>query len=384
MTRPELFFWFNSPPKVERGAYSHVAAVWGNTVHYVITQPLRQERINLGWDDGDYGDAKITTLPPSTDPAEFVAGILRESADAVHVFSGFSGTVGDYLTRVAGAPNRPKIAVVTERPGTYGPFVKKMLRLFGMGIKQRLIRRRISGAVDVLLPLGHAGVETFGSYGWPASKMFPFMYCPDVMTAPPTPTASTTAHPAVTRFLYVGRFSRFTKGTNTLLAACDRLNPESWHLGLVGGYGDHQSVTRAWIARHKNAELFENYSSAQVSKLMGEYDVCVVPSHFDGWNVVINEAFSRGLPVIATNQAISDEIVTKSGAGLVVRSHSARALAEALTYASEHPSDVAKWRARAEAFFPRISPPCVGDYLVSVLDHALLDVPSPRPTPPWH
>ena len=49
MNESEIIFWFDSPPKVGKGAFNYVANNWGNSVYYVFNNDFRQERKNNNW-----------------------------------------------------------------------------------------------------------------------------------------------------------------------------------------------------------------------------------------------------------------------------------------------------------------------------------------------
>ena len=102
---------------------------------------------------------------------------------------------------------------------------------------------------------------------------------------------------------------------------------------------------------------------------MQEYDVVVVPSRYDGWNLLVNEAINAGVGVIATNHAVSDEVVSSSGAGLVVPANNSKKFAEAMQLVIDNPNIIPTWKKNALDFIPRISPRTVGEYLIDILDH---------------
>lgn len=100
--------------------------------------------------------------------------------------------------------------------------------------------------------------------------------------------------------LYVGKFNEL-KGVSKLIQASTLL-PE-YNFYLIGGKpndtyldlgGNNENIT--FIDHLSKKELMHYYSAA---------DLFVFPTTNDVWGLVINEAFSKGLPTISTNKCIA-------------------------------------------------------------------------------
>jgi glycosyltransferase involved in cell wall biosynthesis len=69
-------------------------------------------------------------------------------------------------------------------------------------------------------------------------------------------------------------------------------------------------------------------------QVLGEFrrhDVLVFPSTYEGFGLVVLEAMSQGLPVIATPVGCAPELVRDGETGMIVPARSSRALADAVT-----------------------------------------------------
>src|SRR5690606_20486483 len=106
------------------------------------------------------------------------------------------------------------------------------------------------------------------------------------------------------KLLYVGRFSKYTKGTDVLIKSLSNIRNDNWKIDFVGGYGDHKKTVIKWIKENKNANFLGHWNSLDVCKKMQSYDICIVPSKFDGWNVLVNEALRANIGVICTEEAV--------------------------------------------------------------------------------
>lgn len=380
-TRPELVFWFDSPPCPGAGAFAHVAKTWGKPVHYFCVDRLSESRRASGWGDCDHGGALITILSEHPDSHRFIGEFLQEHPNAIHVCNGLRSRTTVYLERCLAPGSGARIALWSERPGVYGTRMQKVLRMASHPIVHRYYAWRYRSQVQVFLPLGTRGVETFARYGWNHDILFPFMYAPS-LPAIATHLNSRDEQPML-RMLYVGRFGKSTKGVDVLIAAVSQLSGDNWQLDMVGGYGDLKELTIKWAKEHPNVSFCGSWPSNEICQRMATYDVCIVPSRFDGWNVVVNEALHAGIGVITTDQAVSDELVRTSHAGTVVPAGDVTALRNAIQHVIDDPDTVEQWKNNALAYSSRILPQNVGQFLMDVLDYVFVDRDLPRPKCPW-
>ena len=140
-------------------------------------------------------------------------------------------------------------------------------------------------------------------------------------------------------FLYVGRLEPH-KGIQELLGAFAMQNETQQPVALllVGNGSMQGGLTKAALAdaricctgRLSGNALLDAYAAA---------DVFVLPSRFEPWGLVVNEAMACGLPVIATDRVgCSDDLVIEGKTGLLVPAESAKALACAMATLYEAPS----------------------------------------------
>lgn len=128
------------------------------------------------------------------------------------------------------------------------------------------------------------------------------------------------------RVLFAGSLGQ-RKGLSYLLAAAGRLagHVELTLLGAktVADCPALDAATRAhrWIPSLPHAEVLAE---------MERHDVLVFPSLFEGFGLVILEAMSRGLPVIATAHTAAPDLYTDGQEGFIVPIRSADAIVEKL------------------------------------------------------
>jgi glycosyltransferase involved in cell wall biosynthesis len=171
--------------------------------------------------------------------------------------------------------------------------------------------------------------------GFSDGRIWQGLYCPDAelisVNAPGDALHESRA------FGYLGRLSP-EKGIRDLLDAYQlylKGTPRPWKL-VVAGAGSmspevdrQQSVTRLGFMQ-----------PADLGAWMKTIACLVVPSRFEPWGVVVSEAATAGLPIVATEACGAvPHLVHDYANGRVARTGDARSLAECLTYIAGRSGD---------------------------------------------
>ncbi len=373
-----LIFWFEQPPKVGKGCFNYMTKAWNGKVIYAYLHDFNEIRKSVKWDDGDYGDAVMVDLSENTE--EKIKNLFETEADAVHVLAGFKSNIIKYLDNYIFS-NKYQFICFSERPGVYGKWWQRLIKRLYVPISEILIARKYQKYVKAYLPLGLQGVNENKHYGWKSEKLYPFMYDPvDCVT-------DKNVYPVNSpmKFLYVGRFSRYTKGTDILLKALNEVKADKslYTIDFVGGYGDMKDEVISWAENTENAAFLGSWNSLEVGNNMKKYDVCIVPSKFDGWNLLVNEATRAHIGIIASDEAVSHEVVAHSGAGIVVKACRPKEMAKAIEYAVNNPEVVKEWKEKSKIYSPKISSASVGDYVIDIINYECLGMGEKRPVCPW-
>lgn len=106
------------------------------------------------------------------------------------------------------------------------------------------------------------------------------------------------------------------KGIDALLAIAERIQNTEYY--VIGGKAPK------WIMydskdKHKHVHFVNFKTKSELAEYYCAADIFVFPTHHDSWGLVINEAFSFGLPVITTNMCVAGlELVHNSETGYIV------------------------------------------------------------------
>ncbi len=149
--------------------------------------------------------------------------------------------------------------------------------------------------------------------------------------------------------LFVGRLSR-EKGVDTMLAA--------WHtpkarmrLKIVGDGPLASEVAKA-AGRSEQVEWLGRQPGDRVLALMKDARALLFPSvWYEGFPMVIVEAYATGLPVIASDLGSMSSLIHHGRTGLHFRPGDPDDLAEQVGWASAHPAELRRMRGEARSKF---------------------------------
>jgi len=133
-------------------------------------------------------------------------------------------------------------------------------------------------------------------------------------------------------FVFVGRLVAH-KGLSDLLVAFKKINHEqpNARLLIVGDGPLRESLSRT-VKMNQAVQSLGRLDMDGVIEIYHAADVAVVPSHFEPWGLVVNEALAAGLPVVASDRVGSvDDLIEDGVTGKVYASGSIAELEESLS-----------------------------------------------------
>lgn len=158
----------------------------------------------------------------------------------------------------------------------------------GTPLSSDRIRRELDGyaCADYVSLLSEHSRESFIERGFPPDRLFVNPLGVDLSCFRPSPRPDGSV-----RILFVGAWSQ-QKGADLLLSAMERR--PSWQLTHVGTIGDADQ-------RHlSNVNYIGTRDHRQLSEIMRDHHVLVLPSRQDGFGMVLLEGLASGLPVVAS------------------------------------------------------------------------------------
>jgi glycosyltransferase involved in cell wall biosynthesis len=185
----------------------------------------------------------------------------------------------------------------------------------------------------VLCPSGFVK-ESFVRRGFPNERIFVVPYglsLPETITG----TEALPAGDGTFRVLYVGQVSP-RKGLRYLLSAFARLRHPRKELVIVGPMGEPSGIED--VSTPSNTVFRGVLKGEALAQAYREASVFVLPTVEEGLALVLGEALSFGLPVIATNHSGAEDLFESGREGFIVPIRDPNAIAEKLQHLADDPA----------------------------------------------
>jgi glycosyltransferase involved in cell wall biosynthesis len=159
-------------------------------------------------------------------------------------------------------------------------------------------------------------------------------------------------------FLFCGQMIA-RKGVDLLLTAFAELS-DTAHLLLVGREADLPALLASLPADVRERCEYAGFQPPEeLPRFFAQADVFVLPSRYDGWGVVVNQAIGAGLPVICSDMVgAGHDLVDEEVNGLKFPTGDAASLAEKMRRFVSEPALIERWgaasREKARTFTPAV------------------------------
>lgn len=366
-----LVFWQNMPTHLQAYWIRSLAGQDGVSVRVILESEIPEWRKHMGWEPPDYGlcSVMVGITPKLADT------VIREAgSDAVHVFSGLGVYPGVHRAFVACVEAGYRVGVMAESSLANG--VQGIAR----GLRGRIRYLRFGRRVQFVLAIGEAAPAWWRKIGFAFDRVFEFSYFPPGPLSRETPIEEVWPL-AGTRLLYIGQLIH-RKGVDRLLHALSQLGGADWKLVLVGT-GQEEANLKALTEKLHLANRVQFYgalANAEAMCVLSGADVLILPSRFDGYGAVVNEALCRGVPVICSDQCGGRQVVEMDPAfGSVFSTPSSLRTAMAKWISRGRRSEEATRSIQAAARC--VAPESGAKYFLQILSHVYKT--GLRPIAPW-
>ncbi len=340
----------------------------------VVQNELPENRRNCGWSVPILGLVRVITAPLNT----LTERLLSEREfDSIHLFSGIRAYPLPWKAFQLCATTRARMGIVSEAHNWHG--VKGKLVLVRGKVDVFRYRRRI----DFIMAIGQLGTKWFELCGFPKSKIYPFAYVVETPTLCDCKTRLQDRDSLSKVVLcYIGQLvSR--KGIDILVKALADLKFRNWTLHLVGDgpeKGQLKSLVRS-CNLDGSVSFHGRLDNAEAMRILAGSDLLILPSRWDGWGAVVNEALMRGIPAICTDRSGASDLLRGSYRGSVVEAGSVCSLNLALQeWLTKGPID-SDLRLRIREWSKCIQGQTVAEYLSGVIKNVIGN--GSRPVCPW-
>lgn len=362
-----IVFWQNIFSPHQSAAIRALADLPGCDVTWVAREAISAHRQRMGWLPPPLGNVHAVVAPTRSETEQLIHSQVDQS---VHIFSSLwipeLKSAFDSCSKTGAT-----VGLLSEAYDWRG--IKGKLRVARYTWQQHRSGKRIA----FVLAIGHLGMRGFKRLGYPPDKLFPYAYCVDSVCNQHADRASDTFH-----LVYVGACIR-RKGVDILLEALSGLAADTWDLTIVGDGPTRVALEKSVNACNLTGRVsFVGAKSNDVAQdLLKSRDLLVLPSRWDGWGAVVNEAILCGVPVVCSDHCGAADLIVNPLMGAVFPAGDAAALRDTLRARLEmgKPSARDSQLIREQATYS--SGPVLARYLLDVI-HAVKHH-TERPAAPW-
>lgn len=372
----DLTFWMNIPSFYQSDLFRSLIKTNEVRLHVIFTGRIPGERLRLGWED-DLSGLEYEFLDPKT-PVREAARKARARRNSVHVVNGLWAGKQVLAVLFNLYMLRSRYLIYSEAPdpaSSPGPLKKPLTRLLGAP----LVRNAAA-----LLPISHFAADFFRSYGASEDRLFPFAYfreVPDDSSRMGERSIDDRIH-----LLFAGQLVR-RKGLDILMEAVGSLKESGTNLQLhLVGSGDEESSLRKSVSEMNLGDTvhFEGaLPPGRIIERLSRADLLVLPSRWDGWGLVVNEAFMAGTPVMVSDSCGAADLVKEGANGYIFKSNDPSDLRKKLAEFIGAVGQREKMKLAAIETGKALRPANAAEYLVRILKGESVESVSQSQKYPW-
>ena len=358
-----FIFWHPILCKLQSAYLRNIAEK--HNVILVVERKLNSLRVEQGFEIPDYGKVEVIIAPN-----ELQINNLFQISDAVHIISG----VWAYKM-----PNKAlKLAIKKCLP--VGLFAESFNWMGTKGklrfIKYWLFKILYGKHIRFILTTGKRGQWCFESVGFKKSIIYDWAY---ISETPELPKLTQFEEKRKPQLIFIGQID-VRKNILSLVNVCKYLGIIN-QLRIIGGGTLLPGLKKA-IENTDCQYLGEVIQDKSYqNQIVADSDVLILPSLYDGWGAVINEALMCGTPVIASDNCGSSILIQNERGRIfsIKNNNLEKVLSDfikELPYSIEKREKIRNWALQ------NISGEVVAKYFDEIMQYVFAGTPQ-RPVAPW-
>lgn len=315
-----------------------------NKVVIVAEETINKSRKDMGWDIASLPGLDKCDVYVSPSPQQVEQLLCTNPENSYHLFSGIRGFHFVFQAFQCSLKYNLKRGLITERPNTFAFGHANGKPLWLHRIRFLIQDRKYAPHIQAVFAMGNDAVKYFHSV-WKQWDIFPFSYC--TYNEDFTNSLPTTTHPSSNiDFIYVGSLS-WRKAVLDILKAQNRIckhnKANNCQISYIGD-GAERNKLEAYIKTKTltNIKLLGKKKNSEIPDILAIHDILILPSIYDGWGAVVNEALSKGLYVICSDKCGAKELLNDERCGKVFRTRDYKQLATIMQYCIENITEIRK------------------------------------------
>jgi len=370
----KIVFWQNML-SYHQSAYIRALSNKKNIrVMLIVQEDIPEWRKGMGWNVPDFGNAKILIYPEKAE----IFQILKETEhDSVHIFSGIQA-----YTLVKAAFLQSLSFNITRGILSESKDLRGLKGIFRLGLG-KLEAFRFHNKIDFVLAIANLGVQWFQKCSFSKNKIYPFGYFVENFTENKCDFRKNIEYRKDKfHLIFIGQLIK-RKGIDILLQALSGLKESNWFLDIIGDGKERKNIENLSkiLNLSKRAIFHGAKNNMETIELLKTADLLVLPSRFDGWGAVVNEALMCGIPVVCSNACGAADLINGSFRGEVFKTESIRDLRQILAHWITQGRKTLELNSKIKKWYKAIEGKTAANYLLEVIASVLEG--KEKPIPPW-
>jgi len=275
-----------------------------NKVTLLVSKEWAENRKELGWEKPNLDGVEVFVSPDDNQINE----IFEAKANAIHSFGGIDAFPFVYKALKLAIKNKVRIFIHLEPLNLSG--LKGRIRI----VKYWLFKLRYNQYIDAILVKGFLGRACYEKVGFPKEKIWDWAY----FTESHDTLSISSTQPLIEKspsFLFVGALIE-RKNIVPVLEDVIQMSSGISKFSVIG-VGHLEDEVKKLAESDKKIKFLGKKSNHEVMDLMSSHDYLILPSLFDGWGAVVNEALMAGTRVIVSNKSGAASLLLNENRGYV-------------------------------------------------------------------
>lgn len=261
---------------------------------------MDEDRLKQGWEIPNLGKTQIILI----NDTDSVNELLHRSKEYHHIFSGINSypLINTVFKKII---KNQKVNIISESCIELG--FKKWIRFW----KYRYLAFRYNSNINNIFAMGDVGVNWYKKTGFIPNKIHKFQYTIELPEDSHLHFQVSDKNENFYRFTFIGQLIA-RKGIDNLITALSKVKSKNWHLNIIGdGIMKSQIFDMISASELNDKVTFYGNKDNQdaMSFLRDNTDYLILPSRFDGWGAVVNEALARGVKVITNEKCGASSMI---------------------------------------------------------------------------
>ena len=301
----------------------------------VVADEAELGRDKQGWLRPDFGKCRIIMSPNEQELQDLVV-----QRDAVHIFTGMCAfPMVERAFKLSCSISGFRRMVFSE-PWRVDGWRGKLRWLY-----YNWLACRYASKVEAFLLTGKLGVESYVKAGFPREKCHEWGYFTEMPDM--TRVSSLPLEHKIPRLIFIGTWD-VRKNILGFVKALKSISQQFECLLL--GDGVLRQQVELEVGTDGRFKLIGNVPNTQIGAWLSACDVLVLPSIFDGWGAVVNEALMCGTRALVSDRCGAASLIVSSKHGAVFSlSQMSEALQEQLKIGIQIPTARSEVQAWADA-----------------------------------